>query len=356
MDQISDIHGLLALMDRPAFCVSDGRIVAANAGAETYMLSPDQEISELLETGAAEYAEFTSGCLFLTLNIAGNRIGACVTRMREWDLFRLEETSDTPELQALALASRELRKYLHNLMSIPQKLLPLAEDNADAQKQLAHWNQGLYQLLRVAENMSDANRFSAGSARPELLDLTAVFRETFEKAASLMADAGFALEYQDLPQPVYGLGDRERLEKALFQMLSNAMKFTPKGGSICGKLTHRGDQLYLSVQDSGSGISGDLRGSLFSRYTRQPGLEDGRYGIGLGMVLIRAAAAAHGGTVLVDQPESGGTRVIFSMAVKTGPDRPGALRQRVDFSGGWDAGLVALSESLPPEVYMPRKP
>ena len=65
------------------------------------------------------------------------------------------------------------------------------------------------------------------------------------------------------------------------------MKFTPAGGKIQASLTRRNNRLYLSVQDSGPGIHRGLEGDVFTRFQRQCCLEDGRFGIGLGMVLFR---------------------------------------------------------------------
>ena len=95
-----------------------------------------------------------------------------------------------------------------------------------------------------------------------------------------------------------------------------------------------------------------IKGSIHSRYLRQPGIEDSRFGIGLGMVLIRSTAALHGGTVLIDQPQGSGTRITMTLAIRQ--NTGGQLRSpmlRVDYSGERDHGLLELSESLPAFLY-----
>ena len=90
----------------------------------------------------------------------------------------------------------------------------------------------------------------------------------------------------------------------------------PEGGTIHAQLTRKNNMLQLSIQDTGSGIPENILGNVFNRYQRQPGIEDSRYGIGLGMVLIRSAAADHGGTVLIHRPEGAGTRVTMTFAIR----------------------------------------
>lgn len=357
MDQFTDALGLLDLMSHPAFCVRDGIIIKTNAAADAHGIEADTNIHSILETGAEEYSEFQDGCLYLNLNISGEILGASVTRVQDCHIFCVEQDTDNRELQAMALASRELRKPLTSVMTTAQKLFPMSGPDSDpaAIEQITRLNRGLFQMLRVIENMSDASRYTGASmARQELRDISGIAQEAFDNAAAMVEHTGLTLRYEGFPEPVYTLADSEKLERAIFNIISNAIKFTPKGGSIQAKLTRRGKRLYLTVQDSGSGIAESLRSSIFSRYTRQPGLEDGRFGIGLGMVLIRSTAALHGGTVLVDQPENGGTRITMTLAIRSGNGtQVHSPRQQIDYSGGWDPCLIAFSESLPAELYLP---
>lgn len=355
MEQISDHMEMLHAVDRPAFCVKGGIIVKVNADAAGLLIETGIPVADLLETGSEEYAAFTGGCLYLNLSLAGHSMGWSVLRMEGFDLFRLEDDEDDRELKAMALAARTLRDPLSSVMITADRLFPLSglADDPQTREQVARLNRGLMQMLRVINNMSDAERYHADTGvRQQIRDISAVIGEVFEKAASLVEHTGIALRYEGLHETVYSLTDSDKLERAILNLLSNALKFTPRGGSICAKLTRRGKKLYLTIQDSGRGIDESLRGQLFSRYVRQPGLEDGSFGIGLGMVLVRAAAALHGGTVLVDQPASAGIRVTMSLAIRQ--ESPGLIRNHIlipDYAGELDHALVELSEVLPHELY-----
>ena len=354
MEQFKDDAGMLDLIIRPAFCVKDGLIARINQAAQCLTLRVGDTLHPLLHTGSDEYGEFQGGQLYLTLNIGGMLLGASVTKTADFDVFVLEQDSDQAELQSMALAARELREPLASVMTVADRLFPMisTQDDPSAQDQLARINRGLFQMLRVISNMSDAARYTQpGSGDFRMCNITAVFAEIFSKAAALVNQTDVALHFSNLNEDIYCLIDEEKLERAIYNLLSNAVKFTPRGGLIEARLTRKGVKLYLTVQDNGSGVDPKIRGNVYTRYLRQPGVEDKRFGIGLGMVLIRSAAAVHGGTVLMENPEGWGTRITMSMTIR----QDGAnLRSRiltVDYAGERDHGLIELSDSLPVNLY-----
>ena len=353
MEQLENIAGMLDLMVRPAFCVKDGIIAGCNQGARSCLIQIGTPIRELLNTGLEEYSEFSDGCLYLTITIQGQPMGASVTKQAGFDIFILEQDADRAELSAMALAAQELREPLSSVMTVADRLFPMICEDAAYQEQFSRINRGLYQILRTISNMSDAARYqSETEGILEIRNATAVIEEIFQNAAALISQAGITVRLFNLSQPLYMLLDEEKLERAIHNILSNAMKFTPKGGSIDVTVAIRDSRLYLTVQDSGAGVDPALRASIHSRYLRQPGLEDGRFGIGLGMVLIRAAASVHGGTVLMEHPKQGGVRITMTMNIRQ--ETGGLLRSpilKVDYSGERNHALIELSNVLPTELY-----
>ena len=117
-------------------------------------------------------------------------------------------------------------------------------------------------------------------------------------------------------------------------------------------MTRKGRMLYLTVQGNGAGVADALKGSLYDRYRRQPGPEDGRFGIGLGMVLVRQPAAAHGGTVLMEHGADFGLRLTMTIPIRP-PSDPNVRSPmiHVDYAGDRDHFLLELADCLPAEVY-----
>ena len=358
MDHITDAMEMIEHFRQPAFCVKDGIIVKVNNAAANRMIEPALPISQLMKTGAEEYGEFCDGCLYVTLSVCDQDLGFSISRKKDFDLFQLVQDAENTELQAMALAARELREPLASIMITADHLFPSTEDAQDAETadHMARINRGLFQMLRLISNMSDAGRYaSAASISMEVLNVSVLLDEIFSKAIALVERSGITLAYTGLTESVYTLVNSELLERAILNTISNALKFTPQGGSITASVLRKGDKLYLSMVDSGCGIGETTRTNLFSRYAREPGVEDGRFGIGLGFVMIRSAAQHHGGTVLVDHPQEAGTRVTMTLAIRPGSgDKVRSPMLKVDYAGERDHGLLELSDALPAELYKPQ--
>ena len=338
---------MLKYLNRPGFCVENGIITQLNDAAASLLLTPGMEVAPLLLTGNEELEAFDHGCLYLKLNLAPGGLDAFVTNLDGQLLFLVDSAPDK-DLQSLALASRELRVPLSGMMVSASRMKDMG---AEAQEDWNRLTRSLHQTLRLVGNMSDACRIP-DPARQQMVNLTALFDEIFDKAQSAAASAGLDLTWQSLNRDVSSLADADQLERAVLNILSNAMKFTPKGGQIRASLTLNRQSLRLQIADTGCGIPADVRATLFHRYQRQPGIEDSRFGLGLGMVIIRNAAACHGGTVLVDHPKEEGTRVTMTLQIRK--PQAGSLRSpriRMDYTGEWNHLLVELSDVLRPECF-----
>ena len=287
MEQQQNWTQLLELLERPAFTVEQGRVSWANREALARLVSTGQEIHALLQTGAEEYAHLGSGSLCLSLQIADTQQGAAVRRLAEGvDLFLLDQEADLAGLKQLALAARQLREPLGNTMIAADRLFPELEltEAPGLQEQMARMNQGLFQLLRIINNMADAEQYLAGALpNRETTALGGFFGEILEKAAALGEKAGVQLIYTPPVREGMGNIDRQKVERAVYNLLSNALRFTPKGGLIRVSLTLDRERAVLRVQDNGDGMPPDLCAKLLDPNAKVTQGKSGSRGSGLGM-------------------------------------------------------------------------
>ena len=338
----------LELIDYPAFCVKDGAIIATNTLAEQRQFQVGMDIGEIVTEHQDIYQSFANGNLYLNINVCGVPCPASVVRTRECDIFHIRRTEDDDALQALALAAAQLRVPLANLMTVADQMF----SNMEANAQTSQINQNLYRLLRIVSNMSDAGGYSqASKSSMETADLVSLMAEIMEKAQSFFTNTNIKLVYNGPKESVFGAVNTEKIERAVYNLLSNAAKFSQEGSTVNANLSVNDNRLTFTLCNTNS--EGMPKQNLWQQYRREPGIEDPRHGLGLGMTLASAVAAFHGGTILVDNPAADQTRITMTIPIVKGNSdnvRSPILRMG-DYAGGRDRGLIELAEILPTESY-----
>lgn len=264
----------------------------------------------------------------------------------------MDRDQDLIQLQTLALAGQQLRMPISNLMQLTDALQANFREETTEKEIVSQINRGLYQMFRIVSNMTDAERYASNClTNLQTTHATNYLKEVFAGAEAMLEGTAVTLRYEGPSKNVFTLIDRAQLERAILNMLSNALKFAPKDSVINAKAEVYDKQLRISVENQGEPIPPHIQSSIFHRYQREPSVEDSRYGLGLGMTVIRSVAAIHGGTVLVDH--SNGTRVTMTIAIRR--QIPSELRSPVlhvsDYAGGWDKALVELADTLPVSKY-----
>lgn len=208
-------------------------------------------------------------------------------------------------------------------------------------------------LLKLVNTLLDFSRIEAGRATAhfeptDLAALTAELASTFRSAIERGA-LTFEVDCQPLDAPAYV--DREMWEKVVLNLLSNAFKHTFEGGIAVG-LRQLGDQIRLTVADTGIGIASQELPKLFERFHRVAGAASRSHeGTGIGLALVQELVHQHGGTVQVESEPGRGTR--FTVALKTGSAHlaPENLVRRAGAttSAGATAYVQEAMQWLPPE-------
>ena len=120
-------------------------------------------------------------------------------------------------------------------------------------------------------------------------------------------------------------GDADRLQQVIWNLLSNSIKFTPKGGKVLARLEQTDSNLEITISDTGQGIAPELLPYVFDRFRQSDSSSSRRHGgLGLGLAIVRQLVELHGGTVSVESPGEGeGSTFKVQLPVRSVRHEPG---------------------------------
>lgn len=247
----------------------------------------------------------------------------------------------------------QMRSALSNLHLAAAQLVPPSQREQDPKldARCALLDQSYYQLLRLAGNLSAAAMLQSDAPLPlQDGDIVEIVSSICEQTASLAELAQVQLSFRCAMDRHICAFSRDGVEQLLFQLLSNAVKFTPKGGSVTVELKCAANQVLLSVSDTGCGMGPDQLEALFDRYRSGDPMVPAPHGLGLGLALCRRVAQGHGGSLMAESHPGQGSRFTVSI-----PDRQCGITEisdvRFDYTGGFNRALVALADALPAQAF-----
>jgi len=182
------------------------------------------------------------------------------------------------------------------------------------------------QLLQMVQNLIEVYRYEAGqpTLTIEVTELCGLIKVAIAELKALAAHRGIDLTGR-LPASAYVRADRLALRRVFLNLIDNAIKFTPRGGSITIACDRMAESVVVHVTDTGSGISAAEQPKLFQQFSQ--GSRSNRYapGTGLGLYLCRHIVTAHKGTISLDSQEGHGTTVSIRLPldVQTHSSLPG---------------------------------
>jgi signal transduction histidine kinase len=177
------------------------------------------------------------------------------------------------------------------------------------------------QMMSLLEELLEAaHRETLGrAAMREPVDLNALLREAVDGTQAGARGAHLKLSLA-LPARLPSLlGDRNQLQRVLGNLLDNAISYTPDGGHVVVAARQVGQQVEVSVTDTGPGVPEQHRELIFERFVRVPGVAGRRHGFGLGLYYCRQVILAHGGRIWVEPaPRGSGSRFVFRLPLRGG--------------------------------------
>ncbi len=223
------------------------------------------------------------------------------------------EQADNLKNAFIEHVSYELRSPLTNIIGFAE-LLGSREFGALNTKQseyLDHINSSSSSLLSIVNNILDLATVDAGIME---LDLTRVSISGIIQAANdgikdRMQERGITLDIKIQTADDVFVGDENRIRQVLFNLLSNAMTYSPDGSRILLTCMDEPDNVVFTVSDTGNGISEDDLETVFNRFESHPSLQR-RGGAGLGLAIVKSFVELHGGTTELTSTKGKGTTVI----------------------------------------------
>lgn len=213
---------------------------------------------------------------------------------------RLLRESDRRKDEFLAVLAHELRNPLApiasalQILKLPKIDVPTAAEARDvAERQLTH-------LTRLVDDLLDVSRIMRGKVelRKERVELATIIARAVETARPLIDGEHHELAVSLPSEPVWLEADLVRLAQVLANLLSNAAKYTERGGQIGLAAVIEGGAVVIRIRDSGIGIDPETLPRLFEMFMQvAPGASRSQGGLGIGLTLVKNLVAMHGGTI-----------------------------------------------------------
>ncbi|WP_242393873.1 hybrid sensor histidine kinase/response regulator [Anaeromyxobacter oryzisoli] len=219
---------------------------------------------------------------------------------REHEARAHAESASHARDELLNALSHELRTPLNAILGWTRLLGDGAGDAERLARGLAVIDRNGRLLAHLVSDLIDMSRISRGAIRIEKVEVeaAAAVEAALEVVRPAAVAKGIALRWTVAGPIPPVLGDAARVQQIAWNLLSNAVKFTPAGGRVDALLAAAGQEVALTVEDTGAGIPSDFLPHVFERFRQADGSDARRHGgLGLGLALTRELVALHGGTI-----------------------------------------------------------
>lgn len=223
--------------------------------------------------------------------------------------------ADRRKDEFLAMLAHELRNPLAPIKTAAQVLGMLDSAPGQVSQLSAMISRQVEHMARLVDDLLDVSRVTRGMVqiKQQRVELAEVVKAGIEQVSPMLQAKGHQLRCVITPEPCVAQGDFHRLVQVVVNLLGNAVKYTPPGGTIEVTLSTTGEHFVLAIRDNGMGLAPDMRDEVFSLFvqaSRTPDRSQG--GLGIGLALVRALVKLHGGTVRAESAGlgSGSTFVV----------------------------------------------
>ncbi len=351
---IDQLLPVLQMLQQPGFCVKNNGTVLPNRPAVHLAPCSGQSVAQWLGDATEVYEGWDrKEALILPVPLGGGTATVTIQALADGEFFLLSDCSGlSADSSPLAVAAQVLRQPLTDLNNLTFSLAEDLEDMEDPllQDQTAAITRQLYRLTRIACNLSDLQRMQNGTYQADLqkMELQVFLEELLPEVTDLCREAGRELVYEAFKEPVYFNCDAMLLERALLNLISNALKYSQPGTPIVLQIDTTSTAIRFRVRNQCAPEHRDLLWAAFQRMEQRGVLPDPQWGMGLGLPMTRYIAQLLGGIVAVSEDDGHTATVLFSVSRKR-PISAGTVTSPIpyDYTGGLRRTLVELADSLP---------
>jgi two-component system CheB/CheR fusion protein len=249
---------------------------------------------------------------------------------RETEARREAEEANLVKDEFLATLSHELRTPLSTILAWVQ-VLRLRADGAKAKDAIAAIERSVRAQTQLIEDLLDVSRIRVGKLQLKLQDVDPArcIAASIDSVRTLAEANSIALDDELDGSGCRISADAERVEQVLRNLLTNALKFTPAGGTVTVRSRRLVDpeRIEIQVQDSGKGIKPDFLPNLFTRFTQEDSTSTrASGGLGLGLSIVKNLVEMHNGSVKAESPGEGQGAVFTVTLPCTSPHRSDGAR------------------------------
>jgi signal transduction histidine kinase len=235
-------------------------------------------------------------------------------------LYREAQEANRIKDEFLATVSHELRTPLNAMLGWARLLRTRQLDAGMSSHAMEVIERNALAQSKLIDDILDLSSLIRGKLRLAMrpTDLAPVLQTAIETALPAAEAKSIRLDY--FPDPGTGivLGDPDRLQQVFWNLLANAIKFTPEGGTVRIDLTQSGGNVVAQIIDNGRGIRPDVLPHIFERFRQGDGTTARRYGgLGMGLAIVRHTVELHGGSVQAESAGEGqGARFVVTLPLK----------------------------------------
>lgn len=237
----------------------------------------------------------------------------------EYDKFRTD---------FFANISHELRTPINVILGTIQLMdLKFEElfivNEGKSKKHLKTMKQNCYRLVRLIDNLLDVTKIDAGYFEIHLsnCNIVSVIEEITLSVAEYVENKGISLIFDTEIEEKIIACDKDKIERIMLNLISNAIKFTNLGGDILVNIFERNDNIVVSVRDTGIGIPKEKQTCIFDRFIQvDKSLTRNREGSGIGLSLVKALIEMHGGEIFLESQVNVGSEFSFEVPIKKLPE------------------------------------